>query len=485
MSTGKPNERLRYEREIRGWSQKRVADQLDTSEDTVSRWERGERKPDSYYREKLCLLFGKNAEELGLIDPIGSKTEERASESLQVTERLPVVVSDVQRGALTLPAHSRAIDLLCRATDAPPAERSGAWLALGASDLTALFGEGWSVEEVLASLRIVLQGVHAMSKITRRRVLQIGAATVVSGISIPSGRHISAGDRAQLHNALGDSIAAGWKLFHTAGNAQVLAVGQAQLYLVQQAHSLLSSRERNMFYTSVYNLIGKSLHFQERYQEALEAHINAHIAAMATGDPWYVAQSLICQADSRQALGERVQAIETIEEALRILGNPTEEALLRSKAHLLGCWADNAMTIGENITVQKKLEASARYLDQIPPNEEFDRANWFQLAGKYAFTTGDYKTAIEHFEAALAELPPSWIVRQILVLFPMMATYAHQQNQEASFATANKAVSAIRVLNAPGMNRTFGDSVRGLLEAFPNDSRVRTFVTSTLHQLPQ
>ncbi len=63
-----PNTSLRRQRTNRGWSQQRVAEQLDTTEDMVSKWERGVSKPSPFYREKLCALFGMSAEELGLID---------------------------------------------------------------------------------------------------------------------------------------------------------------------------------------------------------------------------------------------------------------------------------------------------------------------------------------------------------------------------------------------------------------------------------
>ncbi|HLG63966.1 MAG TPA: helix-turn-helix transcriptional regulator [Ktedonosporobacter sp.] len=62
-----PNEQLRTERLRRGWSQKKVAFDIDTSKDVVSRWETGERAPSLYYQEKLCRLFGKTADELGFI----------------------------------------------------------------------------------------------------------------------------------------------------------------------------------------------------------------------------------------------------------------------------------------------------------------------------------------------------------------------------------------------------------------------------------
>ena len=63
----KPNNILRHERQLRGWSQQKVAELVETSEDVVSRWERGERKPIPFFQEKLCALFGKTAEELGFL----------------------------------------------------------------------------------------------------------------------------------------------------------------------------------------------------------------------------------------------------------------------------------------------------------------------------------------------------------------------------------------------------------------------------------
>ena len=64
----KRNDALKYHREIRGWSQQKVAELVETSEDMVGRWERGISKPSPFYRERLCNLFGVNAEELGFLE---------------------------------------------------------------------------------------------------------------------------------------------------------------------------------------------------------------------------------------------------------------------------------------------------------------------------------------------------------------------------------------------------------------------------------
>src|SRR5258707_9691960 len=62
-----PNERLRHQREIFGWSRNYVAEKIESDPRTVARWERGKTFPSPYYRQKLCELFGKKADELGLI----------------------------------------------------------------------------------------------------------------------------------------------------------------------------------------------------------------------------------------------------------------------------------------------------------------------------------------------------------------------------------------------------------------------------------
>src|SRR6266849_1436097 len=65
-----PNERLRRARYERGWTQAELAEKVDTTFESVSRWERGIKVPGANYRKKLCDVFGKTAEELGfLVDP--------------------------------------------------------------------------------------------------------------------------------------------------------------------------------------------------------------------------------------------------------------------------------------------------------------------------------------------------------------------------------------------------------------------------------
>jgi transcriptional regulator with XRE-family HTH domain len=63
MATHLPfHEQLRYERELRGWSQADLAEKVRCDTKTIGRWESGDHFPRPYHRQSLCEIFGKNAE---------------------------------------------------------------------------------------------------------------------------------------------------------------------------------------------------------------------------------------------------------------------------------------------------------------------------------------------------------------------------------------------------------------------------------------
>lgn len=59
--------RLIEQRKYRQWSQQELANRLGTTQHNVSRWERGLTTPGPYYRQQLCVLFGKDPQELELL----------------------------------------------------------------------------------------------------------------------------------------------------------------------------------------------------------------------------------------------------------------------------------------------------------------------------------------------------------------------------------------------------------------------------------
>lgn len=83
------HERLKHERERHNWSQAYLAQKVGCDTKTIGRWENGETLPRPYYRQIICKLFGKSAEELGLVevqsadpDPVSSPPADVAQEPL-------------------------------------------------------------------------------------------------------------------------------------------------------------------------------------------------------------------------------------------------------------------------------------------------------------------------------------------------------------------------------------------------------------------
>jgi WD40 repeat protein/transcriptional regulator with XRE-family HTH domain len=92
-----PLDKLKYERELRGWSQALVAEKIGAPQASlINRWEKGHAFPSPHYRQKLCALFEKDAEALGLIKKGTGKANqntESPAESSQTPVELPAAIS--------------------------------------------------------------------------------------------------------------------------------------------------------------------------------------------------------------------------------------------------------------------------------------------------------------------------------------------------------------------------------------------------------
>ncbi|MFL5624861.1 MAG: BTAD domain-containing putative transcriptional regulator [Ktedonobacteraceae bacterium] len=352
----------------------------------------------------------------------------------------------------------------------------------------SLLGTDGRLDARLNVLRVLLEpegeGRQDMSLLSRRQLLELGIAALISNLAQVDSKRISVVEREELSRALGESIANAWRLFHIMSNTEILAVGQIQLSLIHKAHALLLPSTRYCLYAGAYGLKGLALHFQERHEEALHTYHHAHLAAVATGDSWFIAQALICQADTYLALGMYAEALHVIEEALLGLGEIDEEHR-RARAHLLGCWADVSMSMKEYSFAQKKLDEAAHYLDEVTVIEEFDRSCWLQLAGKKALMAGEYQQAVDHLEEALAANPPHWLLRHVGILTPLAMAYARMQEQEKSLFIAQQATPIVGAVNAPMTNKHFLEYIKDdILGRFPHDNKSHTFLTEIRHQLP-
>ena len=87
------HEQIRLERERRGWSQADLAERVGCEPKTIGRWERGERIPRPYHRQRLYELFGKGAEAFGLVGvtprPLSATASRAESAAQQSGEEVP------------------------------------------------------------------------------------------------------------------------------------------------------------------------------------------------------------------------------------------------------------------------------------------------------------------------------------------------------------------------------------------------------------
>jgi transcriptional regulator with XRE-family HTH domain len=85
---------LKYQRELRGWSQAKMSEEIGATPNRISLWERGMALPGAYFREKLCICLNMDTQELGLLtvdDKMLSDmpVDEQAEEQSQIV--LPAV----------------------------------------------------------------------------------------------------------------------------------------------------------------------------------------------------------------------------------------------------------------------------------------------------------------------------------------------------------------------------------------------------------
>jgi transcriptional regulator with XRE-family HTH domain len=472
----RPKTMLYQERQRKGWTQSQLAQKLNSLEeegeaygaataDMIRKWEKGIHTPSPFYRRRLCRLFNCTADQLGFALP-----EEMQTMGVPSTAPLPPRENIVA---------------------AKKSKRSWSDTMQQTFSLLQVNEQSDTTVEMLRTLLASMPEETAASgavPLSRRQLLEIGIAALLIHLAQLDKQCLSLAERETLSRVLSESIKHQWKNLFSSENTLIVAFGQVTLTLIHQAHTLIHPLALPYLYAGAHSLIGIGLHFQKRDKDALQAFHHSYIASLATGNAWYVVQSLICQADSYHALGEYTTAIQAIEEALRIVTSSTDEneQMTRAKAHLFTCWADNAMMLHDDQTTQAKLEVARKYLDPIQPDEEFDQAAWLLIAGKHALHSGNYLTAKEHFEQALLALPKQWFLRRAMTSIGLAMAYARLGQKHASLTIAKESIPLLKQTNAPLTNQWFTNYLQqDLLATFHTDDEIQGFVVEECQQLSQ
>jgi transcriptional regulator with XRE-family HTH domain len=87
-------ERLRREREVRGWSQDELARRIDTDRQNINHWEKNKSFPQPHYRSKLAEVFGLEIEELFFSQNDNDEETEVIARSESSVERTAIPFAD-------------------------------------------------------------------------------------------------------------------------------------------------------------------------------------------------------------------------------------------------------------------------------------------------------------------------------------------------------------------------------------------------------
>lgn len=487
-------------REDRNLTQIQLAEAVKLSGKTI--WSAEHNKPISAHsRRCLCRYFKKSSEELGLVSEEANIRDRQQANQLPTSPvpaqppapvdvepplLQPAAIPPTHPSVSIMPAASiQAIDLLTTANDVTLEEQAGAWLAVGTAHLGQLFDANWSVEDILQGLQVVLRGVQGMSPMTRRSLLRIGAGALLAEIAIPDGKHVSGGEQIQLCQGLGESIGTAWKLFHSASTPQMLAIAQAQLFMIQQSHSELYVEVRPLFYAGAYNLIGATRYFLGQYYEAQQALDRAYIAGLEAAHPWLIGQTLSWQAYVSNGLERPAQTLPIIDKALRIIAEHQDRESIRLRARLLTLGVENEALLGHKEETQIRLAEAQTLLEYLPePHEEFDRVSWLQSAGECALALNNYDQSLIYLQQAVDELPQQWILRRASTLFSFAQALTRLKNAKQALAVAQQALPLIVSIQSPLFKQKFGHYLQAeLLATFPNNRSCQQFVVEAQNYL--
>ena len=159
------NEKLSWARTKKGWTQSYLAEQLEVTPVTISRWENGTQIPRAFYIPRICHIFGMTADELGLASCQTITHTQKASRNEQFSitpgyddmnkkRREILAILGLAGAALILPLPELDWDALEGALQKPTQMNKQVII-----DLRKITNSYWNVFRVSSSKSIVLDGV--------------------------------------------------------------------------------------------------------------------------------------------------------------------------------------------------------------------------------------------------------------------------------------------------------------------------------------
>ncbi|RAQ93934.1 hypothetical protein A4R35_00215 [Thermogemmatispora tikiterensis] len=410
--------------------------------------------------------------------PLSTALEEtvlRSGASWQPQAPFPwPVYSSVLQGA---PAPGRDFSFL-------EAEIPDKWLLQGIVTLSYLQTQGWSTEHLIQVVTSLSQTGASMFELLRRQFLQQASALFLWGGAplLPPHKGPTAEESAQIAEALRTCLQQGWRFFYAGQASQALATGQISVFFLRHVYSWFSLAEHALLLAGAYNLLGSALCLHGRYHEAFQAHQSASLAALEAGDPFTLCYSRLGQVNALYGQGAYQQASQSAQQVLRMMDQLPDSPAPELRAHVLGLWAESALSLGDYCLASQLLDRIGLCLEQetISPNEAFDRAHWYHLRGKLAVLSKDFPQALQYSKQALQALSPTSILRRLFMLLPLLTACCCLHEREEGVQGLELLQTLLPTTHLPSFTRPLHDVLEGFLAAFPHEARVSDLVGTLL-----
>ncbi len=453
----KPNKKLQRERELYGWSQARVAEKLGTTVKRVSMWECGDATPDRYYQEKLCDLFGKNAQELGLLDQeSGDEDDPQENSTTQL---------DSSNNASSLPhpiqllvPNGQPVYVTIQIQQQPPTSSPDEITKSVLVDGQAHTAAYSSHEDITMRL-----GHEAMDRRDfLRETGRVAVGLIGSELLDRFYRALkkpSTIDERLLHY-LQTHTESYWRDRHSAA----LASTDLLDYVIEHFQKVTQLLDRPMFpsqriqlcviASKTAQLAGHLLFDMGNYIEARQVHQAAIMAAQEVDNHALQATAWARISFTWTYSGSAPEALRCIEQA-RCLAIGSANSTVR--AYLAAVEAEIQALLGDSTACLKALDQAEHFEDEQHSLEDsywlrFDRsrlAGYKGICFRRLYRPGVPQTASFLMEGqnalkdALAQLAPTRVQRQPVLLIDLADTYTLQGDIEAACEYATKAIPLI------------------------------------------
>jgi len=356
-------------------------------------------------------------------------------------------------------------------------------LTLGISHLGQLFNSGWSLENIISMVEIVLKGIQGIPSNTRQSLFTFDVQKTLNDVPFLKYTSLLEYEQAKLNEGLSESIAASWRLFLSLPTAQVLTLGQTLLFLVQRSSPIIYPTVLPLFYSPIYRLIGAAFFFQARYTEALRAHEQAYITGLQANDAWNMAESLAWQAGVWKACGKHHLSIQLTEQALHLVNVKNDPRSFSAQARLFAQWAESAALLNQPKIAAEKLEVSAVFLDRLEANDEFDTSIWHYYRGTCAYYLNHAEEADDAFQLAKQGHQPNWTLQHTNTMLLQAKARLNKKELEGSLEAARLAFSLVLSMDSPLLSWGFIDYINTLQSQFSSSIAVKDFTDEVRKRL--